>query len=53
MKEEDENYWIQELEKCKNSFYYYLTNYFLVGGKKVKTGYTEKEINELYRQCQR
>lgn len=50
MKEENKTYWEQELEKCKTSFYYYLTNYFLVDGKKVEISYTEKEINELYRQ---
>lgn len=45
--------WNSELEKCRNSFYYFFSNYFLVGGEKVKTKYSEKEINEMWNNYKR
>lgn len=40
--------WKVEMEKCKNSFYYFFTNYYLVDGKKVTTRYKEDEFNMLF-----
>ena len=38
----------QEIKKCKESPYYFATNYLVVDGRKFKTVLTEKQFNELF-----
>lgn len=40
--------WKVEMEKCKNSFYYFFTNYYLVDGKKPVVKHSEEEFNKLF-----
>ena len=40
--------WEVEMEKCKNSFYYFFTNYYLVDGKKPVVKHSEEEFNRLF-----
>jgi hypothetical protein len=39
-------YFKEELEKCKESPYYYFTNYYIINGEKATTRLTEKEFNK-------
>lgn len=40
--------WDIEYQKCKNSPYYFYTNYFLIDGKPATTCLTEAEFNEQF-----
>ncbi len=37
----------EELKKCQESSYYFVTKYLVVDGKRFKTLLTEKQFNEL------
>ncbi len=37
----------QEIKKCKESPYYFATNYLIVDGRKFITTLSEKQFNEL------
>lgn len=43
------DWWGNELNKCKENPYHFVTNYLLVNGKKFTTLYTEKEFNEQHK----
>lgn len=40
--------WEVEMQKCKDSVYYFFTNYYLVDGKPATTRYNEEEFNKLF-----
>lgn len=39
---------LDEIEKCKNSPYYFFTNYCLIDGKPVKTRFDEEHFNQFF-----
>lgn len=47
MEEKEHIDWEEELEKCKESPYYFATNYMTVDGKPFTTHYSEREFNEI------
>ena len=42
-----EEYWKKEIEKCKESPYYFFTTYLRIDNRKVETFLTEQEFNEI------
>jgi hypothetical protein len=38
-----------EIEKCKNSPYYFATTYLVINGEKYKTTTPEEQFNELFK----
>ena len=38
----------EEYQKCKKSPYYFMTKYWIVGGKLFTTGLTEQEFNTQF-----
>lgn len=42
-------FWKKEIEKCKESPYYFFTTYFRIDNRKVETFLTESEFNEIFK----
>lgn len=47
---QQQQYWDKELVKCKESPYYFFTNYLTVNNEKLETFLTEEEFNKLFKQ---
>ncbi len=45
----DNEYWENEINKCKNSPYYYATKYLTVNGKPFTTMLNETEFNTFFK----
>ena len=48
MTENEKIYWEEELRKCKESPYYFFTNYYTVDGKKATTRLNEEDFNNFW-----
>lgn len=49
---EEEKKLIEEIKKCKESPYYFYTNYFTVNGQRPTTRLTETQFNNIFNAVQ-
>ncbi len=50
MEKLNKDYWLKEMEKCKQSSYYFFTNHIQIKGEKLQTFLTEEEFNNLFKE---